>query len=185
MIFFRSYLIKNICSVIMVLPPVVFKFLRKGYRKEMKHFSEDFSELVAVIPQYGDLGNACTLWFPEDERIVGLRAMTVMEHLFYDSLVNLQASVEYYGNLLNLRRNVPLVLDEDRIFLPVKVRKPLFKNDGAYGFVRLDMVASVKDYQVELFDGRSFSSLMKAPMLRQILSRGMMLETVVSRSLPL
>jgi|GEM_PF-6108540 len=151
----------------------------------MKHFSGEFHELVAAIPQYGVLGNVCLLWFPEAERVVGLRAVTVMEHLFYDSLVNLQASMEYYGNLLNLRRNVPLVLDEDRIFLPVKVRKPLFKNDGAYGFVRLDMVASVKDYELCLWDGRKISSLMKAPMLREIVSRGVLLEKVVSRSVPL
>ena len=133
---------------------------------------KEFAEIYGVLPVYWEQGNGSTILFPERTEQVALRTETVVDRMFYEELLDRRACSAYYGEMLGLRRNVPLVLDEDRVFLPVKVRKPQFKNDGAYGFVRYDVVERIHGSRLVLWDGREVVTLHSPRMLERIITRG-------------
>lgn len=109
-----------------------------------KYVSEN---LMAFIPVYlTDKGN-CTLLYTYEggENYVDRTLRSVLRLLSKHFLVDLKELKEYYGKLLNIRNTVPIAFDEHNIFIPIKTRKPLCKNDGAIGYINIDYIEKIED----------------------------------------
>lgn len=68
---------------------------------------------------------------------------TILIQLCKYYLVDLKAIRSYYGNLLNIKNLTPIPFNKENIFIPVKVRKPLLKNDGSIGYVNIKYIRKV------------------------------------------
>lgn len=101
-------------------------------------------DILAILPTYrGDKGN-CTLILREDgQQIVGRTVKTVIKKICKHHHIDLRAANETYGSLLNLKTNIPLVISPERIFVQLKVREPVGKDDGAMGFFKLGGIDEV------------------------------------------
>ena len=99
--------------------------------------------MVAILPVYADgVGNVSrVLYEGGSEEIVPVRVSRILDRLFYAHLLSRRAVEEYYGGFLGIRRNVPAVIARDLVYVPVKVRKPRVRDDGAYGYVLHQAIA--------------------------------------------
>lgn len=55
--------------------------------------------------------------------------------------------------------NTPLIIDNQLIFLPVKFRKGVGKQDGCFGYVSLLHLNTYRDYQMTLCNGQVLPTL--------------------------
>ena len=75
----------------------------------------------------------------EDNRTLKTYLRRIARHYHVD-LPALRAST---GELLDCSNNAPLTFHRHLVFIPVKVRKPLSRSDGATGFVNLSSIEKV------------------------------------------
>lgn len=91
--------------------------------------------LMAFIPIYLDMKGNGTVFISKagGEIVVDRTVRTVINLIAKYFRVDLKASREYYGNIVGSNNLIPLPFDRENIFIPSKVRKPMFKNDGSLG----------------------------------------------------
>lgn len=139
--------------------------------------------MVAILPVYADgVGNVSrVLYEGGSEEIVPVRVSRILDRLFYAHLLSRRAVEEYYGGFLGIRRNVPAVIARDLVYVPVKVRKPRVRDDGAYGYVLHQAIAGQEESKILLVDGRVIETLHSRPMLEKVLLRGHRVSVVRGR----
>lgn len=139
--------------------------------------------MVAILPVYADgVGNVSrVLYEGGSEEIVPVRVSRILDRLFYAHLLSRRAVEEYYGGFLGIRRNVPAVIARDLVYVPVKVRKPRVRDDGAYGYVLDRAIAGQEESGILLVDGRVIETLHSRPMLEKVLLRGHRVSVVRGR----
>lgn len=139
--------------------------------------------MVAILPVYAvGVGNVSrVLYEGGSEEIVPVRVSRILDRLFYAHLLSRRAVEEYYGGFLGIRRNVPAVIARDLVYVPVKVRKPRVRDDGAYGYVLHQAIAGQEESKILLVDGRVIETLHSRPMLEKVLLRGHRVSVVRGR----
>lgn len=100
--------------------------------------------IEAVLPVYiKDRGNCTAIYTGEGEIILEKTIKTTISNLCRYYHLDLKASNESYGNLLSIKKYPPIPFSHDQIFIPIKVRIPIGKHDGAYGFVNINSIEKV------------------------------------------
>lgn len=140
-------------------------------------------EMVAILPVYADgVGNVSRVLYEDgSEEVMPVRVSRIMDRLFYDHLLSRRAVEEYYGGFLGIKRNVPAVIRRDLVYVPVKVRRPRVRDDGAYGYVLYRAVAGQEESKVVLRDGRVIETFHSRRMLERVLLRGHRVSVVRGR----
>lgn len=134
-------------------------------------------DILAILPTYrGDKGN-CTLLLREDgQQIIGRTVKTVIKRICKHHHIDLRAANETYGGLLNLKTSIPLVISPDRIYIQLKVREPIGKDDGAMGYFKVGEIDMVKDKEgvavVRLKNQVEIDCICSAENVRNQISKG-------------
>lgn len=101
-------------------------------------------KLVAFIPCYDDkLGNATKLIYEEKEVLVGKTVKTVVKNLCMHYQFDLKASNKYYSEILTSKSAIPIPISTALIYVQLKVREPIGKDDGAMGYFKLNYVDKI------------------------------------------
>ncbi len=100
----------------------------------------------ALVPIYhSSHGNATKIMYlGEDYEIVPRTIKTVLRNIAKENVVDIRASREKYGKLLGCGRAAPIPINRDIIFIPLKMRRTISKNDSARGYVNC---LAIKDVQ--------------------------------------
>lgn len=94
------------------------------------------SGIVFISPEYREGIGDTTLIRTEDEEIVIEKNIrTIIANLSKYLFLDLDESKNYYKELLNKGRNLPIVFNNQNILFCVKTRIPIGKNDGAMSYV--------------------------------------------------
>lgn len=101
-------------------------------------------DFLAILPTYRDnLGN-CTLVVREDGQfVVGKTLRTVIKKICRHYHIDQKSANSYYGRMLSLRTGLPLVISPERIYIQLKIREPIGKDDGAMGYIRVNSISEV------------------------------------------
>jgi len=111
---------------------------------------EDIEKLIsngimAIIPLYIDMkGNSTRIKTRNSKEFniyKSIRSVLILLSKYF--MIDLNASRRYYGRVIGCKNVVPIPFDKDNIFVPLKVRKPLSKNDGSFGYFNLDSIKRV------------------------------------------
>ena len=109
--------------------------------------------LEAILPVYiKDRGNCTSIYTNDGEIILEKAIRSVITNLCNFYHLDLKASNKTYGDLLTIKKNTPIPFTYDKIFIPIKTRKPIAKHDGAYGYVNMD---SIKKFSKSKIDNNS------------------------------
>lgn len=102
-------------------------------------------EIMAIMPKYiSDKGNCSyIITLNGGSYEINKTMKTLLSQLCKYYLVDLKATKRYYGKLLNIKNLSPIPLNKENIFIPLKIRKPLFKNDGSIGYVNIKHIEKV------------------------------------------
>lgn len=122
-------------------------------------------KLIAFLPIYLAMKGNCTLLLTgsggkyEIEKTV----RTVLNRIGKFYLIDLKETKKYYGDILNISNLIPIPFNRNNIFIPIKVRKPLCKNDGSFGYVNIEYIKRTfvaKDKTIiQLTDGNIIESI--------------------------
>lgn len=101
--------------------------------------------IMAIMPTYESGKGNCTTIYTEKENIhIDATVRTVIKNLCAYYHVDMDASNKYFGELLSIKKGVPLPLSRDDVFIQLKVRKPIIKYDGTRGYFNLDSIEKVE-----------------------------------------
>lgn len=108
---------------------------------------------MAIIPSYIDQKGDCTILYAKDiEPLViekGIR--TVFKNIGKHLMIDLREIKKRYSHLVLSSNLVPIPLSKEDIFIPVKTRKPLVKDDGAFGYINIKYIKEInKDKETGL-----------------------------------
>lgn len=102
--------------------------------------------LVAFLPVYIAMKGNCSLLITLCESYEvdkTIKAMLVRLGKYY--LVDIKSVRRYYGNILSIKNLIPIPFNKDNIFIPVRVRRPLCRNDGSLGYVNIKYIKKVSE----------------------------------------
>ncbi|MDY0235683.1 MAG: competence protein ComK [Gudongella sp.] len=101
-------------------------------------------DILAIMPSYEvNLGNCTRLILFEEEEIVKITAKTFIKNLCKYYHFDQKASSKYFGDLLSSRSNLPLVFSRQLIYIQLKTREPIGKDDGAMGYFKLQDIKKI------------------------------------------
>ncbi len=101
--------------------------------------------LAALIPCYDRQGGNATLIYTTGGEIIPDRRTVKwnLRRLARLYSVDLQAIRQNYGSYLGCRQGVPLPFSAGLVLVPLKIRSPVGKNDGCYGYINVPAVDSI------------------------------------------
>jgi len=126
--------------------------------------NKNYDEVVALIPKYQeDIGNCTEVVREKEENYISKKPVkTCLKNIADHYCVNLKANRKVYGELLGIKNKVPIALSDKHVFIFFKARKPIFKNDGANGYVDINYIGEIYEEKgkvyIELLDGRKIQT---------------------------
>ncbi|WZL73728.1 hypothetical protein QBE52_03050 [Clostridiaceae bacterium 35-E11] len=112
--------------------------------KLIKIIETGMSCLIPVYQQ--DIGNGTKLIAKDGTSYVDSRTIkTVLKILCQHYTLHIEAYRAKYGKMVNQRLGVPIFMHPQLMLVPMKMRKPLFAKDGAYGYVNLYAIKHIKE----------------------------------------
>lgn len=101
--------------------------------------------IMAILPVYLPMKGNCSyiLTYEGETYEIEKTVKTTLIKLSKIYLLDLKAAREYYGNILNVKNLIPIPLDKENIFIPIKVRRPICRNDGSRGYVNIKYIDRV------------------------------------------
>lgn len=103
--------------------------------------------IMAILPVYIPMRGNCShiLTFKGETYEVHKTVKTMLMTLSKFYFIDLKSTKRYYGNILNIKNLIPIPLDKENIFIPLKVRKPICKNDGSIGYVNIKYIDKITE----------------------------------------
>lgn len=112
--------------------------------------------IVLIQPSYEKgLGDTTRVVLENSEVFICKNIKTVIKNLAKTRFLDLEEERRYFKQILGKNRNLPLAYDKNYIFLPVKTRFPIGKNDGAMSFVNVRKIEKAKDGMITFDNGTS------------------------------
>ena len=101
--------------------------------------------IVAVEPIYEKgFGDATKIYLENGETIIDKRKInTVLKEIAKTELIDMKQVHELIKKYSSLKKSLPHVFDKNHIYIGIKTRKPICKNDGTLAFVNLN---KIKEY---------------------------------------
>ncbi len=101
-------------------------------------------DIIAIIPTYDkEYGNCTSLIYKDGKETIKKTARTFIKNLCKHYHFDQKASNNYFSDLLSVRSNLPLVFSKDLIYIQLKVREPIGKDDGAMGHFKLEDIKKI------------------------------------------
>jgi len=103
--------------------------------------------IIAILPVYLSMKGNCSviITLKGGTYQVHKTVRTILKQMTRYFLMDLNHIRRYYGNLLNVKNLTPIPFNRDNIFIPVKVRRPLARNDGSIGYINIDSIKKVSE----------------------------------------
>lgn len=136
----------------------------------------DYKRVIGFLPIYiNDYGNCTKVILEEREVIYKNSARSFLNRMCRYYFLDLDEIKKHYGNILGIKNLVPIPFD-DKVFIPIKYRKPQFKNDGAMGYMDLDWIDNIrldrKGTKIVLKDERVYYSIASIETVRKHYKNG-------------
>lgn len=115
--------------------------------------------IVAISPVYKKgIGDVTIIKLEDEEILIERNIKTVLSNIAKFFLLDLAESRRYYSEYLDKKRNIPLVYNGENIYIVVKTRQPIGKNDGAMSYVNSRYIDSVKDGVIGYHNGEKLKT---------------------------
>ncbi|WP_425448017.1 hypothetical protein [Dethiothermospora halolimnae] len=111
------------------------------------------NKIMAIIPVYVEnKGNSTkVITAGADITLIYKSIKTVLKIIANYFMTDMRVGKKYYGNLIGATNVVPVVFNNHNIFVPLKTRKPISKNDGSFGYFNLDYIERVEKKNGEIY----------------------------------
>lgn len=103
-------------------------------------------EILAILPKYISGRGNCTIVVKEGgyKVVLNKSIKTTVRLLGKHYMIDLDEVKKRYREIVFSTNLIPIPLSKRDIFVPLKTRYPLCRNDGAFGYINLRFIESVK-----------------------------------------
>lgn len=112
----------------------------------------NLANVLYFIPTYDQVGhNVTQVAFPNGEQqIINLTIKQCIDKLLTQIGLDRKCLRNWTDKIIQGKHNTPLILTENIIFIPVKMRHADIRADGCIGYVRWDAILKIQDYGLTL-----------------------------------
>lgn len=101
----------------------------------------NFSEIEAMLPVYvKDKGNCTEIITADASFIQSVTIETCIKKLADYYNISLFHNRINYGEELGITNKVPVVINDNLVYVYINVREPMFKHDAAFGYIDLNSI---------------------------------------------
>lgn len=125
---------------------------------ERLSFEGIWQNINCLVPVYNEEGGNVTQVHLDDGRVLtdSRKICTVVKNLARVFTVDVETARVKYSKLVDRKISVPVPLHQDLVLVPVKMRKPIAREDGAWGYVVLSKIVCYnkhpeKDNTIQIF----------------------------------
>lgn len=120
-----------------------------------------YSHIVALIPFYDQYGqnSTCILFKDGSKEYAPYSIKAYLCRMLYTFHLDPKAVKHWTHQVIGTKLNTPIIIDNRLIFLPVKLRKSVGKQDGCFGYVNNHFIIDVADYQLTLINDQILPTL--------------------------
>ena len=102
-------------------------------------------KIVAIIPVYiKDKGNSTIIYTIRSKETIYKSIKTVFKNLCKHYHLDIKQCNNYYRKFVLNKNSIPTPFSKEDIFIQIKMRNPIGKDDGAKGYIRL---ASILEFE--------------------------------------
>lgn len=136
---------------------------------------------LAVVPVYEAMtGNICIYYgFKGEAEQRTFTVRTQIRRFFREHRMDEKEYLHKARQILGIKKQIPLAFLPDCIFLPIKVRIPVARGDGAYAYVRYEGIRNLSDNQLLLTTGEPLDCLQSKRSLQEAMARAHALQSVL------
>ena len=127
-------------------------------------------QMVAVLPSYDEDGGNETKVLVDDGNVifVNKKVKYVIQWIKKQSLYNVDLLMKEQQVCFAKSQILPIPLSPNCILLPIKYRKPVGENDGAYAYISMDWVERVEARVTSATDKLHSTVIFKGPFGAQV-----------------
>lgn len=120
-----------------------------------------YSDIAALIPFYDTYGqnSTCILFKDGSKEYASCSIKTYIYRMLYTLHLDPKAIRHWTHHVIGSKLNTPVVIDNNLIFLPVKLRKGVGKQDGCFGYVNSSFIVAIEDNQLTLINNQTLTTL--------------------------
>jgi len=133
-----------------------------------------YNKIEALLPVYvNDIGNCTEIITTEGSLIKTITIDTCIKNLadFYN--ISLYHNRLNYGVELGITNKVPIVVNDELVYVYINVREPLFAHDAAYGYIDVNSIDNVyendKNAVIRMKTGREIQTRQSLVSLKKML----------------
>ena len=133
-----------------------------------------YNKINALLPVYEDnIGNCTEIITQSATLIKTITIETCIKNLadFYN--ISLYHNRLNYGSELGITNKVPIVINDDLIYIYINVREPMFNHDAAFGYIDVNAIDSVfekeKNAAIQMKSGRVIQTRQSLVSLKKML----------------
>lgn len=102
--------------------------------------------IEAIVPIYTKEGcNSTCIKLYEKDMIMEKSLKRILKDICAYYHYDLKTANKDYGKKINLKKTIPIPLTKDIVFIGVKTRNPIGKDDGAFSYVNIETIDKVKN----------------------------------------
>lgn len=121
----------------------------------------NYTQISALIPFYSSNGENSTCILLSDGSRFYRQCSTkkYIHHMLYSLHLDPNAVKHWTTQIIGTKLNTPIIIDNHLIFLPVKLRKSIGKQDGCFGYINAEAIASFENNSITLCTGETLPTL--------------------------
>lgn len=105
-------------------------------------------KIIAIIPIYlADRGNSTLIYTRKSKEVINKTIKTVFKNLCNHYHLDIRQCNNYYKKFILNKNSIPTPFSREDIFIQLKVRNPIGKDDGAKGYFRMDSILEFEENQ--------------------------------------
>lgn len=118
----------------------------------------------AIVPYYDECGANCTYILLKDgsKVVFKMPVRTYLRKMFYSLHMDPVSLNHWSSEVLHQQQGNPIIISEDILFIPVRMREVVGQKDGTLGYVLESSLVEVQDYSLRLRCGEILSMRCKA-----------------------
>lgn len=110
--------------------------------------------IIFIIPKYFEgVGNAVLIRDELGERPLYISLNSAIKKAFEERGADFRVLKKKTSRFLNQKNLIPLLLSNEEVLIPIKVRKPLLLRDGGYGYVNFAFIKNIEANKLYFSDG--------------------------------
>lgn len=121
----------------------------------------NYAQIAALIPFYSTNGenSTCILYQDGSKSYKTCSIKKYLQHMLYALHLDPSAVKYWTYEVIGTKLNTPIIIDDHLIFLPVKLRKGVGKQDGCFGYINNNLISSYDNNEITLCNGETLPTL--------------------------